>query len=51
MAASRAWLAVVIASRTSSAEGPGVLVLGYSKLFRERRMRPKDLKALTVEPN
>jgi hypothetical protein len=44
-------VAVVIASRTSAGDGPGAMVLGYSKLFRARRMRPKDLKALTVEPN
>lgn len=48
-AASRAWVAAAMASRTSSGDGPGARVLRYSKLFRARRMRPKDLNALTVE--
>src|SRR5580700_1068392 len=51
MAASRAWLAAAIASPTSSAAGPGELVLGYSNELRARRMRLKDLKARTVAPN
>ena len=50
-AASRAWLAAVIASVTSSDDGPGANALGYSKLLRARRMRLKDRNARTVEPN
>ena len=51
VAASRARVATAMASSMSSSAGPGLLLLGYSKLFRARRILPNDRKARTVAPN
>jgi RNA polymerase sigma-70 factor, ECF subfamily len=40
-----------IASVTSSSEGPGVSVLGYSKLFRARRSLLNERSARMLDPN
>ena len=40
-----------IASFTSSSEGPGVSVLGYSKLFRARRSLLNERSARILDPN
>src|SRR5271169_5411977 len=51
VAASRARVATAMASSMSSPAGPGLLLLGYSKLFRARRILPNDRKTRTVAPN
>lgn len=50
-AASCARVAAVMASSTSSAEGPGVSALGYSKALRARRILAKDRNTGTEAPN
>ena len=51
VAASRARVATAMASSMSSPAGPGLLLLGYSKLFRARRILPNERKTRTVVPN
>jgi hypothetical protein len=51
VAASRAWVAPAMASSMSSLVGPGLLLLGYSKLFRARRTLPNERNMRTVVPN
>jgi hypothetical protein len=51
VAASRAWVATAMASSMSSLVGPGLLLLGYSKLFRARRTLPNERNMRTVVPN
>ena len=48
---SRAWVATAMASSMSSLVGPGLLLLGYSKLFRARRTLPNERNMRTVVPN
>lgn len=50
-AASRARVATVMASSTSSRDGPGVSAPGYSKLLRVRRILPNDRNTTADAPN
>jgi hypothetical protein len=51
MVTAASWVATAMASSTSSMVGPGLSLLGYSKLFRARRILPNERKTRIAVPN